>query len=75
MQVRLTLLLPFSLLPPPRYAQPQGLYYYPTAEPAMHYPYLQYQYAVPTYTPGAPQDGIEPAMLYTMPMLSAGMTA
>ncbi|KAI0699147.1 hypothetical protein C8T65DRAFT_697716 [Cerioporus squamosus] len=53
------------------YVQPQGLYYYPTAEPAMQYPYLQYQYAVPTYTPGAAQEGIAPAMLYTMPMMTA----
>ncbi len=60
-----------SLLPP-RYT-PQGMYYYPT-EPALQYPYLQYQYSVPTYTPGGAQDGgIEPAMLYAMPMLSAGM--
>ncbi|TFK84929.1 hypothetical protein K466DRAFT_495705 [Polyporus arcularius HHB13444] len=53
------------------YAQPQGLYYYPTAEPAMQYPYLQYQYAVPTYAPGPAQEGIAPAMLYTMPMMTA----
>ncbi|KAI0765487.1 hypothetical protein C8Q74DRAFT_1371277 [Fomes fomentarius] len=52
---------------------PQGMYYYPT-EPALQYPYLQYQYSVPTYSPGGAQEGgIEPTMLYTMPMLSAGM--
>ena len=56
---------------PPRYAQPQGLYYYAAAEPAMQYPYLQYQYAVPTYAPGTTQEGIAPAMLYTMPMMTA----
>ncbi|KAI0747203.1 hypothetical protein C8Q80DRAFT_1121800 [Daedaleopsis nitida] len=49
----------------------QGLYCYPPAEPALQYPYLQYQYAMPTYAPGELQDAIEPAMLYTMPMMMA----
>ena len=38
-------------------------------------PYLQYQYAMPAYAPQGSQEAIEPAMLYSMPMLSAGMTA
>ncbi|TBU57121.1 hypothetical protein BD310DRAFT_569004 [Dichomitus squalens] len=60
------------------YAQPQAMYYYPPAEPTMQFPYLQYQYTVPTYTPGSGvQEAIAPAMLYAMPMpmLPVGMMA
>ncbi|KAH9930462.1 uncharacterized protein BXZ73DRAFT_47582 [Epithele typhae] len=61
------------------YAPHQDAFYY--AADAGHgmpaYPYLHYSYGVPAYPqPDAhPQEVIEPTMLYTMPMLSAGMTA
>ena len=55
------------------------MYYYPAAaEPSMQFPYLHYPYAVPAYPPNASnQEGIEPAMLYAMPMpmLPVGMMA
>lgn len=57
------------------------MYYYPAAgEPAMQFPYLQYQYAVPAYSPtSSSQDDmpISPAGLYAMPiqMLPVGMMA
>ncbi len=54
------------------------MYYYPASgEPAMQFPYLQYQYAVPTYSPiSSSQEDIAPA-LYAMPMqmLPVGMMA
>ena len=65
------LILCSDVLRPLRDGQPQGLYYYTAAEPAVQYPYLQYQYAVPTYTLGAAQEGIAPTMLYPMPMMMA----
>ena len=53
------------------------MFYYPADASAgvQHYPYLQYQYAMPSYTPSGSQGAIEPTMLYAMPMLQAGMTA
>ena len=62
----------------PRYAQQQDMYYYPAAgEAAMQFPYLQYQYAVQTYSPtSSSQDDMAPA-LYAVPMqmLPVGMMA
>ena len=49
------------------------MYYYPAD--AQQYTHLQHQYAMPSCTPSGSQEAIEPAMLYTMPMLAAGMTA
>nr|VWO96403.1 Zn(2)-C6 fungal-type domain-containing protein [Ganoderma boninense] len=59
--------------------QQQEMYYYPGAgEPAMQFPYLQYQYAVQTYSPTAAGGQDELASgLYAMPMpmLPVGMMA
>ncbi|KAI1785059.1 hypothetical protein LXA43DRAFT_169490 [Ganoderma leucocontextum] len=63
------------------YVQQHDMYYYSTAgEPTMQFPYLQYQYAVSSYSPSSSgQEDIPPAALYAMPipipMLPVGMMA
>lgn len=48
------------------------MYYYPAPTP--QYPFLQYQYAVPAYI-AAPQENVEPTMLYNMVQVPTGIAS